>query len=157
MPQNLFPTGYEDETSTVADVAQKTPVGFRSGVLFDYSLGDFPRDGRHRILDCSGIESWKAWVVNCMATERYKYLAYSQSYGIETERIFSASSRSEAESILTRQINEALMADPYKRTQYVETLSINWTSPNSVEVDLVLHGQEDVTIDITAYISRGGE
>lgn len=156
MAQNLFPTGYESETSTVSEIAKKTPVGFRNGVAFDYLAGDFPRDGRRRLMDSTGIESWKSWVINCMATARYKYLAYSPSFGIEIEKVFAATSRSEAESILTRQITDAMRADPYGRTQYIESIAYDWNSPEAVEVTAVLHGLEDVTIDVTAYITRGG-
>ena len=123
---------------------------------FDIETGDFTRDGRHRILDCDGIESWKSWCFNCVSTERYKHLAYDTDFGIKTEPIFSASTHDEAESILVRQITEALMADPYERTEYVEVGDIEWPAPDSVSVPITVHGAQDVTIDITAYITKGG-
>ena len=109
----------------------------------------------NKMLDSNGIDSWKSWCVNCIRTERYQHLANPSYFGIETELAMRASSREEAESILTRQITEALMADPYKRTAYVEEIEYDWTAPDAVEVSVTVHGIDDVTIDITTYITKG--
>lgn len=151
---NLFPEGYEDEVITVEDLASDEPVGYRNGVAFDYKNGDFPRDGMNKMLDSNGIESWQSWCYNCLNTERYKHLAYSTDFGIEIDAAMRASSREEAESILTRQITEALMADPYERTEYIEEITFDWTAPDTVTVAVTIHGIDDVTIDIIAYLTR---
>lgn len=153
---NLLPEGYEDEIITIEDVESEKPVGYRNGLSFDDDRGDFRLDGRHKILDSDGIESWKSWCINCVRTERYKHLAYGTDFGIEWEAVFSATTREEAESILVRQITEALLADPYERTEYVETVEIEWKAPDAMTVKVVVHGMYDATIDITAYITKGG-
>lgn len=152
---NLLPEGYEDEILDPEDLVEEKPIGYLNGVAFDYELGDFVRDGRNRMLDSTGIESWISWVINCIQTERYKHLAYSTDFGIELDQVFAATSREEAESILTRQITEAILADDYQRTAYIESMDFNWTAPDTIEVHAVLHGIDDVTIDITAYITKG--
>lgn len=152
---NLFPEGYEEEVITAENLEAEKPVGYRNGIAFDNQTGDFLRDGMHKMLDSDGIGSWKSWCLNCIQTERYKHLAYSTDFGIETEKAMRASSREEAESILTRQITEAIMADPYERTRYIEEITYNWTEPDTVAVSVIIHGVDDVTIDITAYITRG--
>lgn len=155
MANNLFPEGYEREYITEEDLIEQKPIGYRNGISFDYELGDFPRDGMNKMLDSNGIESWESWCLNCLQTERYKHLAYSSDFGIELDAALRANSREEAESILTRQITEALMADPYERTAYIADISFNWTASDSVNVDVIVHGRDDVTIDITAYLTRG--
>ena len=152
---NLFPDGYEEEILEPGDLVEEGPIGYLNGVAFDYERGDFKRDGRNRMLDSDGIESWKSWCINCIATERYKHLAYSSDFGIELDQVFQAESREEAESILTRQITEAIMADPYRRTAYIESLEFNWTRPDTVEVSAILQGIDEVTIDLVAYITKG--
>lgn len=151
---NLLPLGYEDETVTEEERAADNPIGYLNGVAFDYDSGDFKLDGKSKILDSDGVESWKSWCINCIQTQRYAHLAYSTDFGIEWDLIFGAASREEAESILTRQMTEAILADPYERCQYIENIEINWTAPDAVEVAATLHGREDVTIDITAYITK---
>lgn len=152
---NLFPEGYENEVITPEDTEKEKNIGYRNGVAFDYINGDFIRDGKNKIVDSDGIESWKSWCINCVMTERYKHLAYNTDFGIETEPVFKATSREEAESILARQITEAILADPYKRAEYISDIEFNWTEPDSVEVNVTIQGKEDVTIDITAYITKG--
>lgn len=152
---NLFPEGYEDEVITADDLIDNKPIGYRNGVAFDYLVGDFKRDGKNRMVDSDGIESWRAWCINCAQTERYKHLAYSTDFGVELDPVFAASSREEAESLLTRTVTEAILADPYERTAYIESMEFDWIDQNAVKVTATLHGINDVTIDITAYITRG--
>lgn len=153
---NLFPQGYEDEVITAEDLTSGSPIGYRNGVAFDYETGDFKRDGKNRLLDSDGIESWKSWCIICIQTERYAHLACPDDFGIETAAAMSATSREEAESILTREITEALLADPYRRTEYVEDIEYDWTAPDTVMIRATIHGIDDVTIDITAYLTKGG-
>ena len=153
---NLFPEGYEDEVITAEDLTSDTPTGYRNGISFDYATGDFRRDGTNKILDSDGIESWKSWCTNCLMTERYAHLAYSSDFGISTAAAMQAGSREEAESILVREITEALLADPYKRTNYVENITFDWTAPDTVAVQVTIHGVDKVTIDVTTYITQGG-
>ena len=153
---NLFPAGYEDEVITEEDRSSGSPIGYRNGIAFDYQTGDFELDGKHRILDSDGIESWKSWCIICIQTERYAHLACPSDFGIETAAAMQATSREEAESILTREITEAILADPYGRTEYVEDISFDWTAPDTVVVNATIHGIDDVSIDLEAYISKGG-
>ena len=83
------------------------------------------------------------------------YLAYSTGYGIETEEALRAASREEAESILTRQITEAILADPYQRAAYISDIQFNWEAPDAIKVNVIIQGVDDVTIDIVAYITKG--
>ena len=155
MADNLFPEGYEVEVILAEDIESAKPTGYRNGVAFDYQTGDFVRDGMNKILDSDGIESWKSWCINCLQTERYMHLAYNSDFGIETTAAMRATSREEAESILTRQITEAILADPYKRTAYIEDIKFDWTAPDTVALSVTIHGIDDVTIDIIAYLTKG--
>lgn len=152
---NLFPEGYEDEVIVAEDLESEKPTGYLNGIAFDYDTGDFVRDGKNKILASDGIESWKSWCINCLNTERYKHLAYSSDFGIEKEAAMRASSQEEAESILIRQITEAILADPYERAAYIENITFDWTAPDTVAASVIIHGIDDVTIDVTAYITRG--
>lgn len=151
---NLFPTGYESEIITEGDLLNDQPIGYRNGLSFDYETGDFRRDGKNKILDSDGIESWRSWVINCINTERYKHLAYSTDFGIELDKVFAAESREEAESILTRQCTEAILADPYERTAYIDNIEISWPHPDGIIFACTLHGIQDVTIDITTFLTN---
>lgn len=152
---NLFPESYDEETMDSSEIADTTPVGYRPGVAFDIKTGDFIRDGRNRLLDSTGVESWQSWIMNCIETERYKHLAYNSDYGVEWDRVFAAPSQDEAESIMIRQITEAIMADPYQRTAYIDELDFEWKTPDAVQITATVVGIDDITIDITLYITKG--
>lgn len=155
MAENLFPDGYENEVITAEDLISDQPTVYKNGIAFDDERGDFLRDGMNKLLDSDGIESWKSWCVNCVRTERYKHLAYSSDFGIEIDKAMNAGSREEAENILTREITDALMADPYKRTKYIEEITYDWMAPDAVSVVVTVRGVDDTTIDVTAYITKG--
>lgn len=155
MASNLFPEGYEEEIITQAELESGRPIGYRNGIAFDYRMGDFARDGMNKMLDSDGIESWKSWCINCLHTQRYKHLAYSTDFGIDSDAAMKATSRGEAESILSREITEAILADPNKRAEYIEEIVFDWTAPDALAVNVTIHGVDDVTIDITAYITKG--
>ena len=120
MANNLLPEGYENEVVLDEDLVQRGPIGYRNGIAFDYKNEDFMRDGMNKLLDSDGIESWKSWCINCLNTQRYAHLAYSSDFGIDIDKVFKAGSRDEVESILTREITEAILADPYQRANYIE-------------------------------------
>lgn len=154
MENNLFPDGYDYESVDPAALSGKSAIGYRNGISFDALNGEFMRDSMNKLIDSDGIESWKSWCINCIMTERYKHLAYSSDFGIELDAIFAAESREESESILIRQITEAIMADPYQRTAYIENVKVVWTHPDTIAVNVIVRGIDDVTIDITAYITK---
>lgn len=157
MAYNLTPKSYEFEEELSADTfTEERSVLYPNGIAFDYEAGDFSRDGKHRMMDSNGIESWKSWCINCLQTERYSCLAYSTDFGIETDAVFGAESPEEAESVLMQQITEAILADPYERAQYVSDIVITWVSPDAITCEVIIQGIDDVTIDITAYITKGG-
>ena len=152
---NLFPESYDEETMDVTELVDTTPVGYRPGVAFDLKTGDFVRDGRNQLMESTGVDSWKQWVLNCIQTERYKHLAYNSDYGVEWDKVFGSASHEEAESILTRQISEAIMADPYGRAAYIDEIDFEWTNADSIVISATIVGIDDITIDITLYMTKG--
>ena len=151
MPE-LFPEGYEDEVVTEDEVADEKETGYKEGVYFDAETGDFVRDGQYRVKSATGVESWEQWCINCLRTERGVYPCYSDTFGIATEDAFKAETREMAESILTREICEALANDPYGRTSYVSDVIFTWEDSDSLSVEVTVVGIDNTTIDITAVI-----
>lgn len=151
---NLFPIGYEAEIMTDEEVEEPF-VGYRPGIAFDFYQGDFMLDGKNMMLRSTGIESWKSWCYNCVSTQRYRHLAYDSDFGVDTGPAFRAESREEAESWLTREITEAILADPYQRTKYIEDMTFDWIAPDTVLIHLTLYGVQDVTIDFDVTLKGG--
>lgn len=148
---NLFPEGYEDLIVEPDDTVFASPVGYKQSV--DFSNSDLTRDGRNSLNTADGLTAWEHWCMNCIATERYSGAVYSTDFGIETEEAMNTTDRAKSESILTREVREALMADPYRRTKEVERIEFEWSS-DSVEIYVRAIGIDDATIDITTTIGR---
>lgn len=154
MAENLFPEETVEITAEDLLDAADEPVGYLESVYFDEELGDFVRDGQYRLKSATGIEAWEQWCHNCLLTERGKYPAYGDVFGIATEEAFRSDDRAEIESILTLEITEGLMNDPYERTEYVENIEYDWVQSNIVEIKVTVRGIYDVTRDITVMIDQ---
>ena len=146
---NLFPINYKNQTITAEAVeAADRTIGYKKSLGYDFENCEVMRDGQNKVPDATGIEAWKQWCFNCLSTERYSCAAYSTDFGIQTERARAAETRDEAEAILTFEITEALMADPYKRTASIQDIIFDWTAPDSVEVTVTIVGTDDALIDV---------
>lgn len=157
MAYNLLPVEYDTEKDlAVEDLEEESTVRYPNGIAFNYESGDFCRDGKNKLMDSNGIESLKSWCIDCVHTERYKHLAYGDGYGIDLDAVFEAETREEAESVLVREVTEALLADPYQRILYVSEVECTWQAPDSVSVHIIIQGVDDATIDITVYLTKGG-
>lgn len=146
---NLFPINYQNQTITSdeAEAADKT-IGYKKSLAYDFEHCKVMRDGQNKVTDATGIEAWKQWCFNCISTERYSCAAYSTDFGIQLEKAKTADTRDEVEAILTFEITEALMADPYKRTASIQNIEFNWFAPDSVEVTVTILGTDDALIDV---------
>lgn len=146
MPE-LFPSGYEKESALLEGLpGSAPPTGYAPSVDFD---GDLRRDGRFRLTEANGVEAWRQWCRKCLLTERYGSPCYSSDFGIETAEALAAGSREKAESILTKQISEALLADPRQRTLYVRGVGFTWLEGGGVEIEVSVVGKGHATADFT--------
>lgn len=151
---NLFPSEYpEDISAEIEANIKNSVVGYKQSVSYDLVTKQVVRDGKNKVLTATGKEAWEQWVYNCLNTERYSCAAYPTDFGIEKEKALKATTRAEKEAILTSEITDALLADPYKRTKYVSEITFNWVTPDSAEISLIIVGADDAEIDITITLT----
>lgn len=110
---DAFPfVGASDSLLQNAQEEQELPV--LREYAWDFKNNKFLYDsgGRHTIVE--GKEAVKVWVYKALATERYRYEAYSWQYGIEVKPFIGlVMSVEERISELKRIIIECLMVNPY--------------------------------------------
>lgn len=160
MPDNLFPEDDEYEEEEYYDPDDEDEgseeenededeegAGYKPSIFFDFETGDFVRTHDGKLKEASGYEAWKQWCIKTCMTQRYACEAYSDDIAIDFEEALKAETRAETESILRREIEEALMADPSERTLYVGTIDFNWQA-DSCLVDVKIQGI-DGDADIT--------
>lgn len=95
------------------------------GYAYDYDEEQTVVTGTGKTKLTGARDAYIYWCVKCVATERYKYEAYSTDYGIEFERLIRSDySRPVIESELERSIKEALKVD--NRTVDVFNFRFRW-------------------------------
>lgn len=119
--QRLFPTVDVPEILTPVPASKQH---YKPSYQFDFTTGDFVRDGANRVVVCSGREAYLQWCMKVVHTERMTCLAYSSDIGIEGQEALAQSDRRAVESALERTISEALKVNP--RTEYVRGFSFSW-------------------------------
>jgi len=117
----LFPTfdvpDFIEEDDTEAEKYKKS-------IYWDLNVGDFVRDGANRILQSSGKDAYMQWCYKIACTERYAYLAYPDTIGVEMIDAMDQLTHDAVESCIERTISEALLENPL--TEYVNDFSFEW-------------------------------
>lgn len=110
---DAFPfVGASDATIQTMQAAQDLPTFKELDWDFENNCFRYDSSGHHILLE--GTEALKVWIYKALATERYRYLAYSWQYGIELKPFIGlVMSVEERISELKRIIIECLMVNPY--------------------------------------------
>lgn len=110
---DAFPfVGASDATIQTMQAAQDLPIFKELDWDFENNCFRYDSSGHHILLE--GAEALKVWIYKALATERYRYLAYSWQYGIELKPFIGlVMSVEERISELKRIIIECLMVNPY--------------------------------------------
>ena len=120
------PEPFADEMEEEENTEEEEDAGYKPSIFFDFDTGDFVTLHDGKLKEASGFEAWVQWCYKTIMTQRYAHEGYSTDIGIDYESALQADSREEAESILQREIEEALMADPSERTLYVGNIMFQW-------------------------------
>ncbi len=155
MSENLFPENFSTDLQAVLpENTNDLFIGYKQSAYFDFKTGDFKRDGANNIIKSTGTDAWIQWVIKCLNTPRYDCLAYSTDFGINMQNIFNSTTKKEIESNITREIREALYADPYERLSYIESISFEWLNDCEVNITCVLEGINGDTAVVKTTISQ---
>jgi len=105
---NPFVSGTTTANNTVTDSLD----------TFQEYAWDFDNDcfifenGKHKIV--TENEAMKVWIYKTLKTERWRYRAYDNAYGIELEQFIGASANNADNAAeVERYINESLLINPY--------------------------------------------
>lgn len=108
MSQPLFPVV---EVPDFISEDSQYDTQYKRSMKWDPELGDFVRDGAHRIKECDGKEAFAIWCFKIAQTERYRCLAYPDSIGTEMERAMDNDDEKTVESMAERTITDGCLFD----------------------------------------------
>lgn len=154
---NLFPgdiNQYKIDEANVLEELNRTAVGYKESIYFDSHTGDARLNGSGQFVKAGRQEAWIQWCEKVLRTPRFQCKAYSSAIGIDMNEIFCAPNQETAEAILYGEITDALMADPYGRTAYIDSISFEWLRPDSVSAAVVVVGIDGSSSVLQAEISR---
>lgn len=134
--KNLFPVFDVPEIQTPTPAEEQK---YKPSVYFDYTLGDFKRDGANKIVTAEGKEAWMQWCIKTVLTERLSCLSYSSDIGAELDEALKQSDTDAVNSELERTITEALMVNP--KTEYVRGFEFTWDS-DGLHCEFTVKGKE---------------
>lgn len=102
---NPFVSGSDTTSSSTLDVFKEYAWDFDSDrFIFE--------NGQHKIV--TENEAIKVWIYKTLKTERWRYLAYDNAYGIELEQFIGAYTNNSTNATMIEQyIKEALLINPY--------------------------------------------
>lgn len=121
---------------------------YKGSVYFDYSIGDFRRDGAGKMTVAEGREAYAQWCVKVVMTERMAHLSYNSDIGTETREAMAQADVEAVKSAMERTITEALMVN--KATEYVRNFEFTHT-PAELKVEFTVKGKDWEEIRLAAH------
>jgi Protein of unknown function (DUF2634) len=136
-------------TNRQVEAAERQAVVRTKSFAFDYSVGDFVRDGTGRIAKSDGPQKVASWAIKTLLTERFAWLIYPHRYGVEFDQAMQGGQpRGIAEGVVRRTATEALMQ--HEHVQAIQGIDFSWYGDQlTVDVRIVLHAggaQEQVSL-----------
>ena len=135
----------------VPDLVTDTPVEeqkYKGSVYFDFSIGDFRRDGAGKLAVAEGREAYAQWCLKTVMTERMAHLAYNSDIGTEMREAMAQADVEAVKSAMERTITEALMVN--KATEYVRNFEFTHT-PAELKVEFTVKGKDWEEIRLAAH------
>lgn len=100
-------------SGTSATTENTTNLPVFTEYAWDFTTDQFIyENGQNKIV--AENEALKVWIYKALKTERWRYLAYDNSYGIELEQFIGAYANASGNAVEIEQyISEALLINPY--------------------------------------------
>jgi len=136
----LFP----DFEVNVADAVQPVaPIGFGESWAWDFDAKDFVSAyGRAEV--AAPRLAWEQWVMNAVTTERGKFRAYPQSFGLDFDGIKELPS-DERPNTIRAQIEQTVMSDPRSKsvsqfafTDVGDSMDVSFLAESQLDTDPLL-------------------
>lgn len=91
-------------------------------------------DGQHIIV--TENEALKVWIYKTLKTERFRYVAYHDSYGIELEKYIGQNNIKNVGAMIKADIKEGLLVNPYIVS--IDNMTITKQEDDIIEITITL-------------------
>lgn len=123
--------------STVNTTVSTNKLPYLTEYAWDFENDRFLKNAEGQHIIVTENEALKVWIYKTLKTERFRYVAYHDSYGIELEKYIGQANIPGTAEMIKKDIIEGLKVNPY-----------------IVSIDkLDITKQEDDVIEITIYLT----
>lgn len=123
-------------TSDSSSAVTSTALPLLKEYAWDFTHDKFRKnaDGQHIIVQEN--EALKVWIYKTLKTERFRYIAYHDSYGIELEKYIGQTNIPGTAEMIKKDIIEGLQINPYIKS--IDKLEITKQKGDLVEITIHL-------------------
>lgn len=130
----MNPFLYNENDSTTATAVTELPLLTEYGWDFKHDKFLNTESGQHVIVEKN--EALKVWIYKTLKTERFRYVAYHESYGIELEKYIGQTNIPNVANAIKKDIKEALSVNPYIKS--IDKIEVTKQSGDIVELTIHL-------------------
>ena len=130
----MNPFLYNENDSTTATAVTELPLLTEYGWDFKHDKFLKTESGQHVIVEKN--EALKVWIYKTLKTERFRYVAYHESYGIELEKYIGQTNIPNVANAIKKDIKEALSVNPYIKS--IDKIEVTKQAGDVVELTIHL-------------------
>lgn len=122
--------------STADTVVSTNKLPYLTEYAWDFENDRFLKnaDGQHIIV--TENEALKVWIYKTLKTERFRYVAYHDSYGIELEKYIGQNNIKNIGEMIKADIKEGLLVNPYIVS--IDNMTITKQEDDIIEITITL-------------------
>lgn len=122
--------------STADTVVSTNKLPYLTEYAWDFENDRFLKnaDGQHIIV--TENEALKVWIYKTLKTERFRYVAYHDSYGIELEKYIGQNNIKNVGEMIKADIKEGLLVNPYIVS--IDNMTITKQEDDIIEITITL-------------------
>lgn len=122
--------------STTVSAVSTNKLPYLTEYAWDFVNDRFLKnaDGQHIIV--TENEALKVWIYKTLKTERFRYVAYHDSYGIELEKYIGQNNIKNVGEMIKADIKEGLLVNPYIVS--IDNMTITKQEDDIIEITITL-------------------
>ncbi len=149
MAEQLYPVftipSMEDKEDTNGVNADEY---FWPGPLYDFSKGDFARNGANQVIMANGHDEYMIWVMKCIRTQIGTCACYPE-FGIDLDGSLEEGTYEAIQASLEKTITEGLMRNP--RTERVHDFSVEFNG-DTIKIFFIVDPKNEPAFDVTLTV-----
>lgn len=122
--------------STVNTTVSTNKLPYLTEYAWDFKNDRFLKNAEGQHIIVTENEALKVWIYKTLKTERFRYVAYHDSYGIELEKYIGNTNIKNVGEMIKADIKEGLLVNPYIVS--IDSMTITQQEKDVIEITIAL-------------------